>query len=75
LIPGQGARSHMPQLRVFTLQLKIPCATVQPNKYFLKKEKGSLAARRGKSMRVELEKDAERQGSDDKTKPPRGKSC
>ena len=25
-IPGQGTRSHMPQLRVFTLQLKTPHA-------------------------------------------------
>ena len=29
LIPGQGTRSHMPQLRVWKLQLKIPCATTK----------------------------------------------
>ena len=28
-IPGQGARPHMPQLRVCLLQLKIPHATVK----------------------------------------------
>ena len=29
LIPGQGTRPHMPQLRVRMLQLKIPCATTK----------------------------------------------
>ena len=29
-IPGQGTRSHMPQLRVGTPQLKIPYAAVRP---------------------------------------------
>ena len=28
-IPGQGTRSHMPQLRVYTPQLKIPQATTK----------------------------------------------
>ncbi|TEA14718.1 hypothetical protein DBR06_SOUSAS3110025, partial [Sousa chinensis] len=28
-IPGQGTRSHMPQLRVHILQLKILCATTK----------------------------------------------
>ena len=28
-IPGQGTRSHMPQLRVCMLQLKIPHATTK----------------------------------------------
>ena len=27
--PGQGTRSHMPQLRVYKPQLKIPCATTE----------------------------------------------
>ena len=29
LIPGQGTRSHMPQLRVCMLQLKIPHAAIE----------------------------------------------
>ena len=29
LIPGQGTRPHMPQLRVHMLQLKIPCAATK----------------------------------------------
>ncbi|TEA32460.1 hypothetical protein DBR06_SOUSAS8110001, partial [Sousa chinensis] len=29
LIPGQGTRSHMPQLRVHMLQLKIPHAAMK----------------------------------------------
>ncbi|TEA35681.1 hypothetical protein DBR06_SOUSAS1110027, partial [Sousa chinensis] len=28
-IPGQGTRSHMPQLRVCIVQLKILCATTK----------------------------------------------
>ena len=28
-IPGQGTRSHMPQLRVHKQQLKIPCAATK----------------------------------------------
>ena len=41
--PGQGSRSHMPQLRVCMLQLKIPHAATktqcsQLNKYFFKRE-------------------------------------
>ena len=38
LIPGQGTRSHMLQLRACRLQLKPPQATMkmQPNKYFFK---------------------------------------
>ena len=30
LIPGQGTRSYMRQLRVCMLQLKIPCAATKP---------------------------------------------
>ena len=42
LIPAQGARSHVPQLRVFVLQLKVPHATTkiqhrQINKINIKK--------------------------------------
>ena len=28
-IPGQGTKSHMPQLRVCMQQLEIPCATTK----------------------------------------------
>jgi len=50
-VPGQGTRSHMPQLRVHTLQLKIShtmktedlmsrsWGAVQPNKYILDRER------------------------------------
>ena len=46
-IPGQGARSHMPQLRVCILQLKVPYAATkaqrsQINKYFLKRISGFI---------------------------------
>ena len=42
-VPGQGARSHMPQLRVLMLQLQISRAETKPwrsriNKYFFKEE-------------------------------------
>ena len=46
LIPGQGTRSHMPQLRVCMLQLKTSCMPqLRPGatKYSFKKEKANKA--------------------------------
>ena len=38
LIPRQGTRSHMPQLRVHMSQLKILHVATKPNKLILKKK-------------------------------------